>query len=87
MRQIGLALLVIVIAVAVGALHRLNRDWDNRPILERLDAIERRLDERADGPTKARPGTARKLDALAYRHVRGVELHQEGDAAFGEEGE
>lgn len=45
MRQIGLVLLVIAIAAGAVAMHQLRREWENRPILERLDAIERRLDE------------------------------------------
>jgi hypothetical protein len=42
-------------------------------------------EERADGPSRARPGTKRKLDALAYRHMNGASLHHPGDAKFGAE--
>jgi hypothetical protein len=30
-------------------------------------------------PTGARPGTESKVDVLAYRHVRGLPLHANGD--------
>ena len=34
---------------------------------------------REQGPTAARPGTARKLDVLAHRYANGLELHAKGD--------
>lgn len=40
-------------------------------------------DERGDGPSRARPGSKAKLDALAYRHVNGMAMHHPDDAKFG----
>lgn len=39
-------------------------------------------DDRAEGPTRAKPGSRAKLDTLAYRHLNGTPLHHPDDARF-----
>ena len=41
--------------------------------------------EPGDAATRARPGSRAKVEALAYRHANGVDLHHPRDAAFSEE--